>query len=490
MKTLLTGLVRPLIRLTKWSLPTSIALALILGATAVRVSGQRRYTVTRPKERSGAETLKVKTSAKQTDTRGVLVVLIEPVLPGQIRVSRLDGRDVGTATADLESGQAEFALPRDKSYVIEVSHPGYANSVVKSRPLSRQTVVRVRLSARFASLRLRDLPAGAQVQIDERTRATVAADGDVNIPEIEPGNHRLRIVHPEYNDFEDSFEVVEAGEEVSFGRIPLTRVARLEVEGPPGAAVLIDGALQGRITESGRLLILYELDGSVERTISAEMTGLQPWRLQTTLAPGPRKLKVEMAPVVTSAGVSDFFDSLSQWTAPPEWNVAGDNRNKRLVVSGSRVGQLSGLVYRDIQVNFAVWFEDTKGASWAVKADPSGQTYYLFHISGPGSVALTPRRFHTFLVRDGAPPVSVGTPVPLLVDITPQSSYTISLTVRDFTIQHTITSNETGETNDLGVWTDVSTERERYLYGSFGFKSLHGEVFRVDDLNIEPLRRP
>jgi len=421
--------------------PAPFILALVLGATAVSASGQRRYTVTRPKERSGSEALKVKTSAKQTDTRGVLVVLVEPVLPGQIRVTRPDGRDVGTATADLGSGQAEFTLPRDKSYLIEVSHPGYSTSVVKSRPLSRQTVVQVRLSARFASLKLRDLPAGAQVQVDERTRATVGASGDVNIPEIEPGDHRLRIVHPEYNDYEDSFEVVEAGEEVSFGRIPLTRVARLEVAGPPGAAVLIDGALQGRITESGRLLILYEVDRSVEQTGSAEMTGFQPWQLRTTLTTGPRRLLVEMAPVVTSAGVSDFFDSLSQWNAPPKWSVAGDNRNKRLIVNGSEVGQLSGLVYRDIQVNFTVWFDDNKGASWAVKVDPSGRSYYLFHISGPGSLELTPRRFHTFLVRDGAAPVAVGTPVPRLADIPPQSSYTISLTVRDFTNQHSITSN-------------------------------------------------
>ena len=463
---------------------------LVMAMTTVTVSGQRRYTVTRPKERSGSETVKVRTSTRQAATRGVLVVLVEPVLPGQIRVSRLDGSEVGRAGADIEKGQAEFTLPRDKSYLIEVSHPGYANSVVKSRPLSRQTVVRVRLNAQSASLKLRDLPAGAQVLIDGQERATVDESGVTSIEEIKPGDHRLRIVHPEYNDFEDSFEVVEAGEEVSFGRIPLTRVARLEVEGPAGAAILIDGALQGRITDNGRLQILYDLDRSVERTISAEMTGFQPWKLQTTLTPGPRKFKVEMLPVVTSAGVSDFFDSLTQWRAPTEWSVSGDNRNKRLTVRGSQIGQLGGLVYRDIQVNFTVWFEDGKGASWAVRMDPAGQNYYLFHISGPGSTNLTPRRFHTFLVRNGTTPMPVGTPVPLLADITTQSSYTINLTVRDFTIQHSITSNETGETNDLGVWTDVSTDREKYLYGTFGFRSLHGEVFRVDDLNIEPVQRP
>lgn len=469
------------------SLPVALLFLLSLTTT---VRGQRRYTVTKPKERSGSETVKVRTSSRQSASRGVLVVLVEPVLPGEIRVSTPDGRDLGRATADLLNGQAEFTLPRDKAYLIEVSHPGYASTTVRSRPLGQQAVVRVRLNARSASLRLRDLPVGAKILIDDQARATVTGSDDVTITEIQPGDHRLRIVHPEYNDFEDTFEVIEAGEEVSFGRIPLTRVARLEVEGPAGAAILIDGAMQGRITESGRLLILYELDRSAERTIAAELTGFQPWRLVTALGPGPRTIRVQLTPVETSAGVSDFFDSLSQWSPPATWSVSGDNRNKKLEVRGPEPGQLRGLVYRDFQVNFTVWFEDGKGAAWMVRIDPAGLNYYLFHISGPESTALTPRRFHTYLVRNGGAPVPVGTPVPLLADITPRTSYTISLTVQDFRIQHAITSNDTGETNDLGVWTDVSTDREKFLYGSFGFRSLHGEVFRIDDLNIEPLRKP
>ncbi|MEY4167062.1 MAG: hypothetical protein RIR52_886, partial [Acidobacteriota bacterium] len=35
---------------------------LVMAMTTVTVSGQRRYTVTRPKERSGSETVKVRTS--------------------------------------------------------------------------------------------------------------------------------------------------------------------------------------------------------------------------------------------------------------------------------------------------------------------------------------------------------------------------------------------------------------------------------------------
>jgi hypothetical protein len=467
-----------------------LALLLLVCLCPVDALSQRRYTITRPKERSSSETVRVKTSSRQADSRGVLVVLVEPVLPGQIVVRGLDGKEFGRAAADQDNGQAEFSLPLSKVYNVEVSHPGYTSTSIKSRPLNRQTVVRIRLNAQWASLRLRDLPAGAKVLIDDREKGVADETGSTVITEILPGEHRLRIIHPEYNDFVDTFEVVEVGEEVSFGRIPLSRVARLDVVGPPGALILIDGALQGKINESGRLQILYELDQITERTISAELVGYQTWRLKTPLSPGPKSIKVELSPVTTSAGVSDFFDSVNQWQVPTDWKVVGDNRNKRLEVRGSQPGILKGLTYRDLQANFTVWFADGRGASWVVKIDPEGRNYYLFHISGPESTSATPRRFYTYLVRNGGEPVEVGTPAPLLTDLTPQASYTVNLTIRDHTIQHTITSNETGETNDLGIWTDVTTEREKHLFGSFGFRSLFGEVFFIDDLNIEPLRKP
>ncbi|MFM8392628.1 MAG: PEGA domain-containing protein, partial [Acidobacteriota bacterium] len=428
-----------------------MAAILLVCLSAVGASAQRRYTITRPKERSSSETVRVRTAPRQADSRGVLVVLVEPVLPGQITVKGLDGRDLGRATADQDNGQAEFSLPLAKSYKVEVSHPGYASTTIQSRPLSRQTVVRVRLNAQWASLRLRDLPAGARILIDDLEKGVTDENGSIVVNEIPPGEHRLRVIHPDYNDFVDTFEVVEAGEEVSFGRIPLTRVARLEVEGPAGALILIDGALQGKINESGRLQILYELDQVTEHAITAELTGFQSWRMVTPLSPGPKKIRVEMSPVVTSAGVSDFFDSLNQWQAPRDWRVVGDARNKRLEVHGPEVGRLRGLIYRDLQANFTVWFGDGKGATWLVRIDPEGRSYYIFHLAGPNSTGATPRRFYTYLVRNGGEPVEVGTPAPLLADITPQTSYTINLTIRDYTIQHTITSNETGETNDLGI---------------------------------------
>lgn len=473
----------------KIGISLGVTLGLMLGL-AEAASAQRRYTTTRPKERTGAETVRVKTTSRQADARGVLVVLVEPILPGEIVIRSAEGRDLARASADQENGQAEFALPRGRSYLIEVSHPGYAKASLKSRLLTGQTIARVRLNAQSASLRLRDLPAGAQILIDDQPGATVDGSGTAVVAGILPGQHRLRITHPEYNDFTDSFEVVEAGEEVSFGKIPLTRVARLEISGPAGALILIDGALQGKINEGGRLAIDYELEQAAERVIAAELTGYQTWTSRLSLSPGKRVIVIEMSPVITSAGVTDFFDSLTQWQAPAAWRVTGDSRNKRLEVQGAAPGVLKDRTYRDFQANFSLWLEDGRGASWALKIDPEGRHYYLFHLAGPAAAGVTPRRFHTYLVREGEPPTEVGTPVPLLTDLTAQTSYTISVTVSDFTIHHTITSNDSGETNDLGVWTDTAATRERYRYGSFGFRSLHGEKFLVDDFNLEPVKKP
>lgn len=462
----------------------------VMLVTALSAAGQRRYTIEKPKERSLSEPVRVKTTSKPAATKGILVVLVEPILPGQVTVKDSAGKELLKTDADKENGQAEFSLPRGKSYLIEASYPGYGSATVKSRPLTNQTIARVRLSAQSAAVKLRDLPVNAQVMIDNQPKATIDRTGAAIVTGIAPGTHKLKITHPEYNEFEDSFEVLEAGEEVSYPRIPLSRVAKLEITGPPGATVLIDGAMQGKINPDGKVRIDYEMTQAGERQITVELLGYQTWTSRETLSPGPRALNIALDPVVTSAGVTDFFDGLIQWKAPPTWKVISDPRNKRLEVRGAVLGILKDKNYRDLQANFTVWLSDGQGATWAVKADPEGRHYYLFHLSGPAAKTTTPRRFYTYLVRDGGAPVEVGTPVPLLVDVTAQASYTINVTVRDFTIQHSITSNETGETNDLGVWTDTSNTKEKFLYGSFGFRSLAGEVFMVDDFNLEPIKKP
>lgn len=446
---------------------------------------QRQYTVEKPRERSSTERVVIKTIPAQP-SKSVLAIVLDPVINGRIVVKDIAGRIIEDFNADKD-GQAEIQLPRGKTYSVEASFPGYLNASGKARALKASEIIRLKLIPQFATLVLSGLPAKAQVFIDDQPRTMADQTGTASINDLKPGDHSLLIRHPEYNDYTDSLKGLEAGSSIANWRISLTRVAKLTVQGPAGAAVFIDGAMQGKIRDDGTVRIDYELDRATERTISVELLGFQAWSRKETLAPGPRTLAVKLDPVVTSAGMTDFFDTLSQWNAPGEWELVGDARNKRLRVKGTELGLLKDKIYRDVQqANFTVWLDDARGATWAVRADREGRNYYLFHLAGPKSTTHTPKRFYTYLVKDGGTPIDVSTPIPISTELNQESSYTIALEITGHKIQHWITSNVTGQKDDLGFWVDTEITKEKFLYGTFGFRSLAGEVFTVDDFILEP----
>lgn len=456
------------------------ALCLLLGATTVLA--QREYTVIKPPERSPYERVTIRTKAVQP-SKGVLAVILDPIISGWVRVKDAAGRVLSEQQAD-QKGQVEFQLQRGRAYQVEVSHPGFLSASGKSSALKTNEIVRVNLIPRFAKFNLRGLPHGAQIFIDDKPRATVEQSGAVVIDEIEPGRHSLRISHPEYNDYTEHFEKLEAGDEVNYSRIPLTRVAKLSVQGPAGATVLIDGAVQGKVRADGTVQIDYELARAAEHTINVELLGYQTWSQKLLLAPGARTITVKLDPVVTSAGVTDYFETLTQWNAPASWKIA--TAGKRLAVSGAQIGTLKDRTYRDFEANFLLWLGDGRGATWAVRAGKEGRNYYLFHLAGPNATARTPGRFYTYLVVDGGAPQEVSTPIPLLLDLNTKTSYTINVRVTGHSVQHKITANDTAEEVTLGTWTDTTATRDKFLYGTFGFRALADEVFTVDDFTLEP----
>ncbi len=464
----------------------SLALLLVLTGAAYAQPGIKEFpTIEKPRERTSGERITIRSVPVQP-TKGVLAVVLDPVIKGQVIIKDATGRVLAKQESD-QDGQVEFQLQRGKTYQIEASSPGYRDVSGKSKPLKSNEVVRLKLIPQFAKLVLNGLPANAQVFIDDQPRGTADQTGVVTINDLKPGGHSLLVHHSEYNDYADSLNGIEAGE-IANWRISLTRVAKLTIQGPAGATVLIDGAVQGKINVDGMVRIDYELDRASERTIAVELTDYQTSLRKEMLAPGPRTLLFKLDPVVTSAGVTDFFDTLSQWNAPSAWKLVGDNRNKKLRVEGAELGLLKDKTYRDIQEvsNFTIWLDDGKGATWAVRAGREGRNYYLFHLAGPKS--NTPRRFYTYLVRDGGTPVDVSTPIPISMDLNQKTSYTINFAVTEYAIQHWITSNQTGEKVDLGVWTDTTPTKDKFLYGTFGFRSLAGEIFTVDDLNLEPAK--
>ena len=67
-----------------------------------------------------------------------------------------------------------------------------------------------------------------------------------------------------------------------------------------------------------------------------------------------------------------------------------------------------------------------------------------------------------------------------------KSSYLLNIEISGDRFLHCINSNETGERVELGAWTNTTPTKDRFLYGTFGFRSLYGEIFAVDDFSLEP----
>jgi hypothetical protein len=464
-------------------------LSALFPVTAV---AQRPYTVVRPAERSPGERPLITRRATQP-SKIILAVLLEPIITGKVVVTDARGKVVAEGEADSEQGRVDFELRRGQAYTIKASSPGYVDAERKTKVLKTSQPFRVPLNAQFARLDLPGLPPNASVLIDKQLVATADQSGSVTLANITPGTHTLLIRHREYNDYQVSLPSLEAGTAISFPHLStvLTKVAKLNFQTSPNATILIDGAVQGRVNANGQVNIDYDLPQAGEHTLRVELLGYEPWEQQVALTPGPRKIEAKLTPLVTSAGASDIFDNLNLWAAPAEWSLFKEGANSKLQVSSKSLGLLKNTLYRNFEALFTVWLVDGKGASWAVRADKEGKRYYLFHLAGANAAnGLTPRRFYTYLVEDGNI-TEVVTPTTVLSPLKAQENYTVRLTVENYVIRHYITSNninspDLGKPDDLGVFTDTSTSKERSLYGSFGFLASQGEVFQVDDFNLEP----
>ncbi|MFN0123164.1 MAG: carboxypeptidase-like regulatory domain-containing protein [Blastocatellia bacterium] len=474
----------------------SLFLLLALCSLSGAALAQREYTtvegpkVEKARARAATERIVIKTVTKQP-TEGVLAVVLDPILSGEVIVENAAGKEVARATADKASGQAEFTLKRGLPYRVKASAPGYTAVMEKTKkPLGAQETLRLKLTAQFATLNLVNLPEKAQVLIDEQPKATADKTGKLTIADLAPGKHKITIRHPDYDEFNNDLGAVEAGDQLSYPSLPLVKVARLTFQTMPGAMVMIDGALRGKAENDGRVLIKYEIDQPAEHTISVAMLGHQDWSARELITPGARTITAKLEPIITSAGVSDVFDDLSLWNTPAEWKTTpvkmpNGKDNRKLAVSGEKLGTPKNTVYRDFDALFEIRLPDGKGASWAVKIDKTGRNYYLFHLAGPKSD--TPKKFYTWLVKDGQM-TQVSTPIPVIADLNQKDSYTVRLEVRGYRMQHWIVSNSTGDEVDLGIYTDVTETKNNYLYGTFGFRSVKGESFTVDEFAIQPAK--
>lgn len=459
----------------------------------VPAQAQYDYTVVKPRERTSTETVTLKRRATQS-TKGILAVVLQPVLAAKVVVTDAKGNIIEQTNTDNVTGQAEFELRRGTAVTIKVISPGYLAAETKAKVLKSTNVVRLGLTAQFARIELPGAPAGAEIFIDDnKVRATTDQNGRIVIDDLAPGNHTLRVRHPEYNDYQTLLDKLVAGTSISFPSLMgtlLTKVAKLTIQSLPNATVLIDGELQGRINANGQVQIDYQLAQAAEHSIAVELLGYQTWTRKEMLTPGPRKLEVKLEPLVTSAGTTDGFANLAQWSHPTSWKIVSDKEKgqdvNKLQVSGSGIGSLKEKTYRDFTASFTVWLSDEKGASWVVRTDKTGRNYYLFHLSGTKSGDLTPRRLYTYRVKDGQIN-EVETPTAMTFEFKAKDSYFVTVTVIGNQIKHTLMANSTAEESGAS-YTDTFSDKDLFLFGSFGFTSFKGEVFQVDDLLLDPVK--
>jgi hypothetical protein len=108
----------------------------------------------------------------------------------------------------------------------------------------------------------------------------------------------LLILNPQYNEYVDKISIIEPGVELIFPNLRLARIARIAVEGPPGAIVLIDGEMYGRIRADGKVNISYVLPESqaTEHSISVEKKGFHPWSKLDLFTPSVLTYQVKLEP--------------------------------------------------------------------------------------------------------------------------------------------------------------------------------------------------
>ena len=75
----------------------------------------------------------------------------------------------------------------------------------------------------------------------------------------------------------------------------------------------------------------------------------------------------------------------------------------------------------------------------------------------------------------------------MTLDFKEKDSYYITVSVRGNQIKHTLQAISTAEESGAS-YTDTFTDKDLFLYGSFGFTSFKGEVFLVDDLLLDPAK--
>jgi hypothetical protein len=415
-------------------------------------------------------------------TNGVLVVLTDP----PAATVTIDGLVAGKSNA-----QGEFSreLRGGKDYTVKVSAGAeYVPITSKVTLAPRATeIVKAPLvsvsASKFGLVKIGPIVEGAKIYVDGAAQpwAKVAIDKEDNfmlVDGLAPGDHKLRVDHPDYVIVEKSFKNVAAGEEYVWVFKPEFATVPMTVTTDPGTSIYVDGEFKGDTPENGTLEVKDVRLGT--REVKLVKDGFVEWKETRTFEYGkPVAVANKLVPLPTSAEFSDDFDiNMSKWVVPAGWTSQGG----RLVISNCQtLGIAKNITYRDFEMAFHLRLEDGRGAAWAVRAKNTND-YYLFYLSGPKG--LFPNRFNTYIVKDGKfDPQTPDQSVVVIAQLTPKGEYQVIIDGKKDVIEHSITPSATGQPEPLGVFQDPN---KTYLYGGIGFRNVGPEQFSVDELFVQP----
>jgi hypothetical protein len=197
----------------------------------------------------------------------------------------------------------------------------------------------------------------------------------------------------------------------------------------------------------------------------------------------PHALAPHDAGEITPVEMDDDFINLNKWPAAhPGWTIEGDKNKEQLVVEKHpQLGCATGIVYGDFEMSFDLKLLNNGGATWALRADRSGNNYYLFHLSGSGT--QHPNRFFSYIVRDGKiDPKSERSNV-LIDELKEGQQYYIEIKAEKTKITHILKPAATGIEMKLHEFVDPKNEFPR---GGVCFRTFGDEKFSIDNFLSYP----
>jgi len=421
-------------------------------------------------------------------SKGVLFVLTDPP---DAEVVVKDSRGVVRAQGRSKGGQFREELPGGK-YEIEVAAKGYVTykpeAPVAIKPPGFE-VEQAYLTSTSGSIVVGPVQPDATILLNGKgpegggiRRSIKKEENQIVLEDVPNGFYRLRIEQAGYAPLEKERVEVRGGSMTMITPMLALAVGELEVVSEPGAKVYIDNEQVGETNPEGTLKkpgvrvgkreILLVKDGYDDYKETRQ------FELRKTVLIDHR-----MTPKATSAAFTeDFGAGLGKWAAPPSgWT----RKSGRLEISNSpQLGFASGYNYRDFIMEFHLKLQNAGGAAWAVRVKDS-RNYYLFYLSGPGG--MFPKRFNTYVVRDNK--LDLQNPInsdAVLHDLGPGSQYTIDISVSGNKIEHKITPTATGVSETLGFFEDPNNV---FTIGSIGFRTVASEVFSIDDIIVQPIKR-